>query len=59
MRMFLLKVLVVASVLTLVVTGSIWAGILSVSFGALLTLEKKEVTHLFHKQCTYKFSRNY
>lgn len=59
MRMFLLKVLIVASVLTLIVTGSVWAAILSVAAASLLALEKNEVTHLCHKQCTYKFSQNY
>jgi hypothetical protein len=59
MRMFLLKVLIVVSVLSLIVTGSVWAAILSVAFASLLALEKNEVTHLCHKQCTYKFSQNY
>lgn len=59
MRMFLLKVLIVVSVLSLIVTGSVWAAVLSVAFASLLALEKNEVTHLCHKQCTYKFSQNY
>ena len=59
MRMFLLKVLIVVSVLTLVVTGSVWAAVLSVAFGSLLAMEKNEVTHICHKPCTYKFSQNY
>lgn len=59
MRMLLLKVLIVVSVLTLVFTGSVWAAILSVAFASLLALEKNEVTHICHKQCTYKFSQNY
>lgn len=59
MRMFLLKVLIVVSVFTLVVTGSVWAAILSIAFGSLLALEKNEVTHICHKQCTYKFNQNY
>lgn len=59
MRMLLLKVLIIVSVMTLVFTGSVWAAVLSVAFGSLLALEKNEVTHLCHKQCTYKFSQNY
>lgn len=59
MRMFLLKVLIFISVLSLILTGNVWAAILSVAFASLLALEKNEVTHLCHKPCTYKFSQNY
>lgn len=59
MRMLLLKIFAIVSIVTLVFTGSITSLVLSVVLGSLWALEKYNVTYLFHKPCTYKFSQNY
>jgi len=59
MRMLLLKIFTIVSLVTLVFTGSITSLVFSVVLASLWALEKYNVTYLFHKPCTYKFSQNY
>jgi len=59
MRILTLKALAIIGVVMFALTGHVFPAIMMFLFGGFWILERCDITHFFHDQNTYKFSRNY